>query len=124
MEFSYKGVPDEEQLANLDRAARFRKKKERAIAAEQKFDTPSALCQCGAKNCDGSMWQWEHEKNEDEGENSGDGMEVNEGDGEGQMRSIGVLDDPDDGEYEDTDDDDEVDELESDEGSPPQIEMV
>ena len=68
------------------------------------------------------MWKWEHEKNEDEGEISDDGMEVNEGDEEGQMRSIGVLDDPDDGEYEGSED--EVDQLESDDEIPPQIEMV
>jgi CDGSH-type Zn-finger protein len=124
LEFSYKGVPDEEQFTNLARAARFRKKKKRAIAAGQKFDTTSALCQCGANNCDGSMWQWEHEKNEDEGENPDDGMEVNVE--EGQMRSIGVLDDPEDGEYEDTDTDteDEVDQLESDDEVPLRIEMV
>lgn len=69
------------------------------------------------------MWKWEHEKNEDEGEISEDGMEVNEEDEEGQMRSIGVLDDPDDGEYEGSED--EVDQLESDdEVPPPRIEMV
>jgi hypothetical protein len=122
LEFSYKGVPDEEQITNLSRAARFRKKKERAIAAGQKFDTMSALCQCEAKNCDGSMWHWEHEKNEDEGENSADEMDVNEGDGEGPLQSIGVLDDPDDGEYEGSDD--ELDQLESDDEVPPGIQMV
>ena len=68
------------------------------------------------------MWQWEHEKNEDEGGSSEDEMEVNEGEGEEQMRPIGVLDDPDDGEYEGSDD--EVDQLESDDEEPPRIEMV
>jgi len=66
------------------------------------------------------MWQWEHEKNEDEGENSDNGMEVIEG--EREIRPIGVLDDPDDGEYEDTDE--EVDELESSDEDPRPIEMV
>jgi len=68
------------------------------------------------------MWQWEHEKNEDEGEISGDGMGVNEGDGEVNMQSIGVLDDPNDGEYEGSDD--ELDELESDDEEPPRIELL
>ncbi len=68
------------------------------------------------------MWKWEDEKNEDEGEISDDGMEVNEGDEEGKMRSIGVLDDPDDGEYEGSED--EVDQLESDDEVPARIEIV
>jgi hypothetical protein len=122
LEFSYKGVPDEEQLKNLARAARFRRKKEKAIAEGQKFDTMSALCQCGARNCDGSIWQWEQEKNRDDGDYSINGTEVNEGDKEEQMQVIGILDDPDDGEYEGSDD--ELDQLESDDEVPPRIEMV
>ena len=124
MEFSYKGVPDEEQFLrkNLARAERFRRKKERAIAEGQKFNTMSALCQCGAGTCDGSMWQWEHEKNENDEEDSSDGTEMNQGDKEEHMQVIGVLDDPDDGEYEDSDD--ELDQLESDDEVPLSIEMV
>lgn len=122
MEFSYKGVPDKEQFTNLTRARRFRKKKESVIAEGQKFNTMSALCQCGAQNCDGSMWQWEHEKNEDDGEVSDDGTEANERDREEHMQVIGVLDDPDDGEYEGSDD--ELDQLESDDEVPPPIQMV
>lgn len=122
MEFSYKGVPDEEQFLhkNLARAGRFREKKERAIAEGQQFNTMSALCQCGARNCDGSIWQWEHEKNDEE--NSDDGTEVNERHKERQMQVIGVLDDPNDGEYDGSDD--ELDQLESDDEVPPPIEMV
>ena len=68
------------------------------------------------------MWQWEHEKNEDDGEVSDDGTEANERDREEHMQVIGVLDDPDDGEYEGSDD--ELDQLESDDEVPPPIQMV
>jgi len=68
------------------------------------------------------MWRWEQEKDEDDGGDSSDGTEMNEKDGERRIQDIGVLDDPDDGEYEGSDD--ELDQLESDDEGPPRIEMV
>jgi hypothetical protein len=117
LEFSYKGIPDEEQLTNFARATRFRKNKKRAIAEGRKFDTMSALCQCGSKNCDGNMWEWEHER--DDGDISS--AETKGSEEESQMQNIGILDDPNDGEYSS---EDEVDELESEDEVPRRVEMM